>query len=90
MTPPRTREAVWPPNFEHKCHDSIVLIGLEWRGLTLEFWNVTVSSSGVFRPQVEIDLDQARAIAAALEQFDERNTEILRSAAANNSTDSEN
>ena len=88
MTNPRACEAVSAPDFEHKCHDLTVSIGLEWRGLTLEFWTVTVSSSGVFRPKVEIDLDQARAIAAALKLFDERNADILK--AANNHSDRDN
>ena len=90
MTTPRPREAVWPPDFEHKCHDLTVSIGLEWRGLTLEFWTVKVCSSGIFRPKVEIDLEQARAIAAALEHFDTRNKAILRNAPTNNPPDREN
>ena len=88
MTP--TRKAVWPPDFEHKCYDLTVSIELEWRGLTLEFWAVKVCSSGIFRPKVEIDLEQARAIAAALEHFDTRNKAILRNAPANNPPDREN
>lgn len=90
MTIPRACEAVSPPDFEYKWNDSVVAIELEWRGLALEFWTVTVSSSGVFRPQVEIDLDQARTIAAALQHFDARNNALLHNETDNNSTDSEN
>ena len=90
MTPTRTRKAVWPPDFEHKCYDLTVSIELEWRGLTLEFWAVKVCSSGIFRPKVEIDLEQARAIAAALQHFDARNNALLHNETDNNSTDSEN
>lgn len=60
------------PDFEVEAGDVKVKMILEWRGMDGAFWNAHVGTRGIFRPAVEIDLEQARAVAAAVAEFDRR------------------
>lgn len=47
-------------------------VKLNWRGTKNPFWMITAPEDGPFRPSVELDIDQARAVKAALEELEFR------------------
>jgi hypothetical protein len=60
------------PNFLWGTNSRKARVVLEWRGHPGAFWNIHVAGGGPFRPALEVDIEEARAVRAALNELEAR------------------